>query len=128
VVDVGCPRKVMSNGTTPRLTEMTRFLIPLWLALLMVPSAEAQTGDSQSRTRALQNEWHTCLNNSYRIATKKFDDRNAAAEYTFDACKTEEDHLMEYQVATTGTTLGFSSLKAAMKGVLIKDGRLKLLR
>jgi hypothetical protein len=68
------------------------------------------------------------LNTSYRHAIKQFDDHNAAAEYAFDACKTEEDHLMEYQVATTGTTLGFSSLKAAMKGVLIKDGRLKLLR
>ena len=107
---------------------MTRCFILLWLVLLVVRSTEAQAGDSPSRTRALQNEWHTCLNTSYLIEVKKYEDRNVVAEFAFAACKTEEDHLLEYQVATTGTTLGFSSLKAAMKGVLIKDGKLKLLR
>lgn len=107
---------------------MTRLILLSWFALLVVSNAEAQTGDSPPRTRALQNEWHTCINTSYRIAVKKFDDRNVAAESAFDACKTEEDQLLEYQVATTGTTLGFSRLKAAMKSVLIKDGKLNLLQ
>jgi hypothetical protein len=106
---------------------MIRF-VPLCLVLLMVSVANAQAGGSESRTRALQNEWHKCLNSSYRLATKKFDDHNVAAEYSFSACKTEEDHMTEYQVATTGTTLGLSSLKAAMKEVLIKDGKLKIFR
>lgn len=107
---------------------MTRSFILLGLVLFVVGNTDAHAGDSLSRTRVLQNEWHKCLNSSYRIAIKKFDDHNAAAEVAFAACKTEEDHLLEDELVTTGTALGFASLKAAVKDSLIQDGKLKLFR
>jgi hypothetical protein len=106
---------------------MIRLVISLWLVVLVAPSAKAQGSRSTSQTRVLQNEWHHCLNESYRFELKKIGERNAAAENAFAACKSEEDHLLEYFVATTETDLGFYSLKAAMKDLLIKDGKLKLL-
>lgn len=106
--------------------KMRRLAIFLGLTIFVAPCVQARERDSTIQTRRLQNEWHRCLNESFKFSLLKLGERNIAAESAFSACKIEEDQLTEYFVASTGTALGLSSLKSAMKDVLINKGKLKI--
>jgi hypothetical protein len=91
------------------------------------PPAAAATPDSTSVIRKLQNRWSKCLEPSYRIASTKTLDKNAAAEMAFAACASEEQDLTSLvNTLVPAAYNGIPALRSGLKQVLIEKGHLEI--
>ena len=108
--------------------EMWRSIALAGLTLLVscaAPRPSATSGptarpDTTATTRRLQNSWHRCLEQSYRVTRSQTPDKNAAAEMAFQACSSEERDLASLPYSD----LLMPHLKAETKHVLIEEGHL----
>lgn len=94
------------------------------------PGPQPVAGPDTTRitTRKLQNHWGGCLEQSYRSALRKTDDKNAAAEMAFQACASEEQDLISFtNVGIPPQYSPMPHLKAETKRVLIEEGHLPIL-
>ena len=78
--------------------------------------------NSTGITRRLQNSWHRCLEQSYRVTRAQAQDKNAAAEMAFQACSSEEGDLASLPYAAPF----MPHPRAETKHVLIEEGHLPI--
>jgi hypothetical protein len=91
------------------------------------PTARYIVADAVHSDAEVQNRWGKCLTSSYGITIKQTPDKNAAAEMALQACTTEEQALKSFVTINIGEPWAsdtVANLKAAMKQMLVKDGRL----
>lgn len=97
--------------------------LPLACAYLIAFSLMAEAQSTASLVKRKQDQWMTCLKDSFRISRKQNADPNLAAEMAFQACTTEEQDLWAFSAAAGVPREAFAGLKSATKRVLIEESR-----
>jgi hypothetical protein len=97
--------------------EKTGTTMKIWMCLLVILSANPALAETRLTTKAREN-WLRCAKTSYEVQKDRISDKNLAAEYGLQACKTEEAAFI---AASSMPDALFALIKSDVKSFLIKN-------